>query len=66
MMKPAFQGDEDPRIAKLDDLGIAIINKVRILQRSGAPDRPRYRQELRQLLQDFVNAAMKLADVLDH
>jgi hypothetical protein len=63
MMKPAeFQGQEDPRLRRLDDLAFAITNKVRIVKRAAPKDRPRGRAELRDMLQTFVNEVMHVVD----
>ena len=64
--KPAFQGQEDPRIAEIDEVGSIVLLKLRTMSRAGSKDRPRYRQQLRELLQDYVNKTMAMADTLDH
>lgn len=66
MFKPAFQGQEDPRIASIDEVSTLVLGKLRIMSRASSKDRPRYRQEVRVLLQDYVNRVMKFADTLDH
>jgi hypothetical protein len=49
-MKPAFQGQEDPRIAGIDDAANLVILELRTMSRAASKDLPRHRQELRQLL----------------
>jgi hypothetical protein len=59
-------GDEDPRIRLIDDVGCLVLLKLRTMARASSKDRARLRQELRELLQDYVNKTMKMADTIDH
>jgi hypothetical protein len=64
--QPKFQGDEDPRISKIDEASELVILKLRVMSRANVNDKARYRQELRELLQDYVNKAMAFADAVMH
>jgi hypothetical protein len=66
MYQPAFQGQEDPRVGQIDEVATVILLKLRVMMRRAQKDRPRHRQELREMLQDYVNRVMTLADTLDH
>jgi hypothetical protein len=59
-MKPAFQGQEDPRIGELDDMGSLILLKLRVMMRAAKPQA--HRAELKALLQDYANRVMAFAD----
>jgi hypothetical protein len=64
-MKPAqFQGQEDPRLARIDDLLQLPLLTLRTMQHSRNPRS--YRPKLRQQLQDAVDECMRLADALDN
>jgi hypothetical protein len=62
MFKPAFQGQEDPRIGQLDELMGQILLKLRVMQRASAADKGRYRAEVRELLVKLAEKTMGLAD----
>jgi hypothetical protein len=64
--KPAFQGQEDPRIAAIDEASELVILKLRVMSRASLNDKARYRQEPRKLLQDDVDKAMAFADAVMH
>ena len=64
--QPTASYQEDPRIAAIDEAMQIILLKMRTMSRAASKDRPRYRQELRGLLQDVVSGVMKFADTLDH
>jgi hypothetical protein len=66
MFEPQHAGQEDPRVAGIDEVSTLVILKLRTTSRAGSKDRPRYRQEVRELLQDYVNKRMAFADALDH
>jgi hypothetical protein len=59
-MKPAFQGQEDPRIGEIDDKGNLILLKLRIMMRAKNPQE--HRAELREWLQDYADRVMAFAN----
>jgi hypothetical protein len=65
-MKPVASFMEDPRLAEVDNAADLISLKLRTMSRAASKDKARYRQELRQLLQTYVDAAMRMADAISH